>query len=176
MKITKVIFIVLAGLSWSCQNSSNQAVNFTEVQTSNQILHLDSIVNKWHSDAAVADLKSYFSVCSEDFVFLGTDSSERWTKQEFYSFCKPYFDKGNAWSFTPVSRYWYFSQDHTVAWFDEQLDTWMHDCRGSGVLEYNPDTGWKLKHYNLSMTIYNEIVDDVLILKSSHLKADTTDL
>ncbi|TXC82145.1 nuclear transport factor 2 family protein [Luteibaculum oceani] len=174
MRITKIIFILLTGLLWSCQNGDESTVSYSDEQTARQIAYLDSTINKWHLDAANADLESYFSVCSEDFVFLGTDSSERWSKEMFYSFSKPYFDRGKAWAFEPVARYWNFNQDHTIAWFDEQLDTWMKDCRGSGVMEYSVDNGWKLKHYNLSMTIYNEIVDDVLVLKSSFNQPDST--
>ena len=48
-------------------------------------------------------------------------------------FCKPYFDKGKAWDFKASNRIITYGADETIAWFDEDLDTWMRGCRGSGI-------------------------------------------
>ena len=79
-------------------------------------------------------------------------------------FSKPYFDRGNAWSFTAVERHIYFSADGRMAWFDELLDTWMQLCRGSGVAVLTED-GWKVSHYVLSLTMPNDAVNAAIALK-----------
>ena len=101
---------------------------------------------------------------AEGSIFIGTDASEHWNKEEFMSFSKPYFDRGSAWAFTPLQRHIYFGATGEVAWFDELLDTWMQLCRGSGVL-IKEDGRWQIAHYVLSLTIPNETVDGAIELK-----------
>ena len=79
-------------------------LNFTLNAQSTDIKELDQLIDNWHKAAAEADFESYFSITTRDFIFLGTDPSERWTKKQFMFFCKPYFDKGKAWSFKSLSR------------------------------------------------------------------------
>ena len=57
-------------------------------------LFLNTLIDQWHLDAAQAKFDNYFAITSEEFVFLGTAPGERWNKEEFSAFCKPYFDKG----------------------------------------------------------------------------------
>jgi hypothetical protein len=90
-----------------------------------------------------------------------------WDKKAFAAFSKPYFDRGKAWDFKSVERNIYFSKNGKTAWFDELLDTWMKGCRGSGVLE-KEGKEWKIKHYVLSMTVPNEVTDQVLPLKGKY--------
>ncbi len=78
---------------------------------------------------------------------------------------KPFFEKGKTWNFTSLKRNIYFSPDGNFAWFDELLDTQMKICRGSGVLE-KKDGKWKIRQYVLSMTIPNEVADEVVATKS----------
>ena len=115
---------------------------------------------RWHAAAASADEEKYFSYFTPDAVFLGTDATERWTRDEFRKWAHPYFAKGKAWSFKSVARWITFAPDHTVAWFDEALDTPnMGPCRGSGVLVATT-SGWKIAQYNLALTIPNDLVDE----------------
>ena len=60
-----------------------------------------------------------------------------------------------AWAFTPYNRIWEFSDDMNYAWFDELLETHMGVCRGSGVVK-KYQNGWKIKHYNLALTLPNK--------------------
>lgn len=113
------------------------------------------VLDNWHKAAAEANFANYFAALTADAVFIGTDPNENWNKTEFQAFSKPYFDKGQAWSFTPLQRHIYFDKSGKIAWFDELLDTWMKICRGSGVLE-KIDGEWKIKQYVLSMTIPND--------------------
>lgn len=124
----------------------------------------DSLMNQWHLAAANANFNQYFGFMNQDFIFLGTDPGERWTKVEFAGFCKPYFDKGKAWDFKTNWRNWYYSADGQTAWFEESLDTWMEECRGSGVL-IKVNGEWKIAHYNLTALIENEKMDGFIELR-----------
>ena len=125
---------------------------------------LDKFVDGWHLSASKANLEEYFGATNETFVFLGTAPGERWSKKEFYAFSKPYFDRGKAWDFTPSNRKWNFNADSTVAWFDEDLATWMRGCRGSGVL-VKENQVWKIAFYNLSVLIENEKMNAFIELR-----------
>jgi len=124
---------------------------------------IDSVMDNWHNAAATADEDLFFGSMTEDAVYIGTDKSERWLRDDMRAWSKEYFDKDSAWSFTKVERNTTFSEDKSMAWFDEILDTWMGPCRGSGVLVMTDD-GWKIKHYHLSIAVPNESVDGYLNL------------
>jgi ketosteroid isomerase-like protein len=125
---------------------------------------IDQVLDSWHRAAANAKFQDYFNKMAEGSIFIGTDASEHWDKEEFMSFSKPYFDRGSAWAFTPLQRHIYIAPTGEVAWFDELLDTWMQLCRGSGVL-IKEDGRWQIAHYVLSLTIPNETVDGAIELK-----------
>ena len=115
--------------------------------------------------ASTADFKNYFNLYAEESTFIGTDANEVWNKKEFMEYSKPHFDKGKAWSFTSLKRNITFSDDGKYAWFDELLDTQMKICRGSGVLE-KIGTQWKIRQYVLSMTIPNDVNNEVIKIKT----------
>lgn len=121
-----------------------------------------AVLDAWHKAATNAQEKNYFDLMSDDAVFLGTDASERWTKEQFRSFAKPFFDKGKAWAFTPTIRHIDYDGTQTIAWFDELLDTWMGVCRGSGVLRKQPDGTWLIVQYNLAVAVPNDKMDGYL--------------
>jgi hypothetical protein len=125
---------------------------------------LDPIINEWHQNAANAAFDAYFGITTDDFVFLGTAPEERWSKDQFKAFCRPYFDKKSTWNFTPSSRQWNFSNDSNTAWFDERLDTWMEGCRGTGILS-KIDGKWYLAYYNLHVLIENEKIKPFIELR-----------
>ena len=125
---------------------------------------IDQLLNQWHKDVAEFNFDSYFSKMTEDAIFVGTDASEVWSKNEFKKFSKPYFDKQQTWDFKPISRNIYFDKTGKTAWFDELLDTWMGVCRGSGVI-VKTGKQWKIQHYVLSVTIPNEDIKAVVFVK-----------
>ena len=51
----------------------------------------------------------------------------------------------------------------SMAWFDELLDTWMGDCRSSGIVQ-KVNGEWKIKYYHLAITVPNDVVDNYLKL------------
>lgn len=124
---------------------------------------LGKFLDSWHQAAADADLELYFSFLDESSIFIGTDSSEHWTKDEFYSFSKPYFNKGKAWTFKASSRNIYISDNLNYAWFDELLYTGSTTWRGSGIL-VKSNGKWVIKHYTLSVTLPNNKMKEFIEL------------
>jgi len=121
-----------------------------------------SVLDGFHAAAAGADEEKYFSYLAPDAVFLGTDASERWTRDEFRKWAHPYFARGKAWTYKATSRWISFAPDRRVAWFDELLENASYGtCRGSGVLVLTSD-GWKIEQYNLSIMVPNDAADAVV--------------
>lgn len=133
--------------------------------------NLNQLIDDWHVAAAHGNFNGYFGATSEDFVFLGTAPEERWTKEEFSAFCKPYFDRGNAWDFKPSNRKWNFSKDGKTAWFDEDLDTWMRGCRGTGIVRKIKGE-WKIAYYNLHVLIENEKIQSFIELRDAPINPE----
>lgn len=131
------------------------------VQKKNIALVLDQL-NEY---AAKADFKNYFALFAEESVYIGTDATEIWNKKQFMYYAKPHFDKGQGWHFKSLKRNIFFSKDGNYAWFDELLDTQMKICRGSGVLE-KIGGKWKIKQYVLSVTVPNDVMNEVIKIKS----------
>lgn len=127
-------------------------------------IKLNELMDNWHLSAAKADYQNYFKVTTENFVFLGTAPGERWNKEEFQTFSKPYFEHKKTWDFKPSNRKWDFSKDGKMAWFDEDLDTWMKGCRGSGICIFENDE-WKIAYYNLTVLIENEKIQEFIQLR-----------
>ena len=138
--------------------------NETTVNQLDEKKAINAFLDDWHAAAAKADTKGYFGKIAEDGIYIGTDATENWNKKEFMAFAKPYFDLGKGWDFRALERNIYFSADGKTVWFDELLDTWMKACRGSGVL-VKDGKSWKIKHYVLSMTVPNDVTNEVLPIK-----------
>lgn len=129
------------------------------------IQQLDELMIKWHKSATDSDWYSYSALLEDEFVFLGTDPTERWQGKEFSDFAEPYFKKGQGWDFATNSRQWYLSPDKKIAWFEEDINTWMNNCRGTGVLLKNGNGEWKLVHYSLSVLIENDKIESFIKLR-----------
>ncbi len=155
MKAFSILFLSLILLS--C-NQSKPKISPTNVA------YLNNFMDTWHHDVAISDFDAYFGKIDSLGVFIGTDASEVWTKTEFASFSKPYFDKKQTWNFKPLNRHFYINETGDMAWFDEVLDTWMGVCRGSGVLRQK-DGKWKIMQYVLSVTIPNNDIQAVITAK-----------
>ncbi|HEX4439171.1 MAG TPA: nuclear transport factor 2 family protein [Thermoanaerobaculia bacterium] len=121
-----------------------------------------SVLDGFHAAASAADEEKYFSYLAPDAVFLGTDATERWTRDEFRKWAHPYFARGKAWTYKATSRWISFAPDRRTAWFDELLDNASYGtCRGSGVLVLTSD-GWKIEQYNLSIMVPNDAAEAVV--------------
>lgn len=161
-KLTAICGVALLYFSSCTSNGKNERA---AIDTTSQKKQINAILDSFNAAAAKADYKTYFNFYDNGAIFTGTDATERWDKKEFMVWAKPYFDKGKAWSFTSLGRHIYFSNDGSVAWFDELLNTQMKICRGSGVL-VKDGTDWKVEQYILSATIPNNRMNDVIKLKA----------
>jgi ketosteroid isomerase-like protein len=131
---------------------------------------VNAVLDDWHRAAAEANEARYFGHFTSDAVFLGTDATERWTRDEFRAWARPYFARGKAWTFTSTRRSVSLARDGNTAWFDEDLATQnMGPCRGSGVL-VNEGGDWRIAQYNLSVPIPNEALGEVKKLIEAELK------
>jgi len=132
-------------------------------------VELDKFMDDWHAAAGQANFDGYFGPMDETFIFLGTAPEERWTKIEFSEFSKPYFDNGHAWDFKASNRKWVFSKNKKMAWFDEDLNTWMRGCRGSGILQKKKGK-WVIVYYNLHVLIENEKMKEFIELRDKEIE------
>lgn len=124
---------------------------------------IHKLMDAWHHAAAVADEDTFFGSMTADGIYLGTDATERWLRDEMKEWSAKYFARESAWAFTAHDRQVYFSANGQTAWFEELLDTWMGPCRGSGVLIKTAD-GWKIRHYNLAVLVANDLIQDYIKL------------
>lgn len=125
---------------------------------------IGSMLDAWHDAAAKADESRYFDAMAPEFVFLGTDATERWDLDAFRTFAHPYFAKGKAWTFVPRDRHVILSPGGDVAWFDEKLDSASYgECRGTGVVRRIEGT-WRIAHYNLTIPIPNDLAKEVVAM------------
>jgi hypothetical protein len=122
---------------------------------------IDALMTTWHKAAAAADEKTYFDLMAPEAIFLGTDATERWTKDEFRNYAESRFKGGSAWVYWATKRNIYLSSDRTVAWLDEELASKSYwTCRGTAALEM-VNGQWKIRHYNLMFTIPNSAVREI---------------
>ncbi len=118
---------------------------------------VDQVLSQFHQAAAKADWDHYFSLLSDGAIFLGTDATERWTKEEFEGYARP----TQGWTYTEKLRHIIMSADNNTAWFDELLwNDSYGECRGSGVL-VNEGSGWRLVQYNLTIPIPNSLARQI---------------
>ena len=80
------------------------AISCATVNLQQETSSVNRVVDDWHKAAANADEQRYFGAMAPEFVFLGTDATERWDLTSFRNFAHPFFAKGKAWTFTPRDR------------------------------------------------------------------------
>lgn len=122
---------------------------------------VSGVLDALHEAASEADFDRYFSLYAGESVFLGTDATERWTREEFMDYTKARFDTGTGWTYHMLERHIAIAPGGRTAWFDERLETAnLGETRGSGVLVME-DGNWKIAQYNLTIPIPNEISREV---------------
>ena len=128
---------------------------------------VNAFVDGWHDDAANTRV-AYFDKIARDGVYIGTDRTELWTRDEFKAWSKKYFDAKSAWTFKATRRNVYASADKSLIWFDELLDTKnMGPAMASGVLR-KTKTGFEIVHYQLSLAVPNAVNDQVVGIIKAH--------
>lgn len=134
-----------------------------QTEATNIEKEVNSLMNAWHKAAAVADEDVFFGSMKKGGIYIGTDKTELWTREEMEEWAKKYFERDSAWVFKTIERNVYPNENGQTAWFDEKLDTWMGVCRSSGVVE-KINGEWKISHYHLSVTIDNDLVKEFIAL------------
>lgn len=129
--------------------------------TGDQSSAIAAMIDDWHGAAAEADEARYMGHFTADAVFMGTDASERWTRQEFEAYVQTYFPQG-GWTYEPHDRHIRLSSSGQLAWFDEQLtNAGYGELRGTGVCR-RVDGVWRIAHYSMTFTIPNETAKAVV--------------
>lgn len=159
----RLLPLFIAVVSYSC--NSNEPSGAATTDPAKEKTAIAAMLDSVNTAAANADYDGYFRFYTSDAVFIGTDATEHWNKEQFMVWAKPYFDKKTTWNFKSLERHIYFGTHENIAWFDETLNTQMKICRGSGVV-VKENGAWKLQQYVLSMTFPNDKIDDVLKLKA----------
>ncbi|USN99208.1 MAG: nuclear transport factor 2 family protein [Phycisphaeraceae bacterium] len=133
--------------------------------------NVGELLDAWHAAAAHGDFDAYFSRMTPNAVFLGTDESERWTREQFEDFARPYFDGEEAWTYRVLERHvrpWRVSTNKdkpAVAWADEILDNDHYGhCRGTAVLVRGEDGAWRIDQYSLTFLVPNDAAPRVVEL------------
>ncbi|MES2148693.1 MAG: nuclear transport factor 2 family protein [Pseudomonadota bacterium] len=145
--------LLAAFLSACAAFASAQA---TDAQLRQQV---NAFVDEWHEDAARAR-PAYFDKIAKDGVYIGTDKTELWHRDEFKTWARRFFERGSAWAFKATRRNVYLSSDKQFIWFDELLDTQMGVCQASGVIRKTA-TGFEIEHYQLSIAVPNDVAASV---------------
>jgi len=128
-------------------------------QDGRSVASIDSTLNELHDAAARPDGRRYFSLFTDDAVYIGTDASERWTLKQFRAYADSRFSKGTGWIYKPRSRHIVIADVacRCVAWFDELLDSKNYGTsRGTGVL-VKKNGSWKISQYALTFPIPNDL-------------------
>jgi hypothetical protein len=120
---------------------------------------INAFIDEWHDDAANAR-QAYFDKIAPNGIYIGTDKTELWNREQFKAWAKRAFDRKSAWSFKSTKRNVYVSADKKFIWFDELLDTQMGVCQASGVIR-KTDKGFEIEHYQLSIAVPNGVADKV---------------
>lgn len=76
------------------------------------------VLDEWHHSASVGDLHTYIQSMTEGAVFMGTDESERWTRDELQSYAEKYFKDGQGWTYHPRDRFVRTNAYGDIAWVD----------------------------------------------------------
>lgn len=146
---------------WKILGISDTRISGIPTSTAIENGKINHFMDEWHQAASVADGELFFGSMAPDAIYIGTDPDELWTKEEFQLWSQKYFERDTAWAFQPFDRNIYWSSDSNYIWFDEKLDTWMGECRGSGVIEIR-DNDLKIKHYHLAISVPNADVNQVI--------------
>lgn len=150
-------------LTLACRSGPPPAAAPVEAEAQRAALEqaLAARLDAFHAAAARADFEAYFELLADDAVFIGTDASERWSKAQFADYARPYFARGQGWTYVAVERHIDLSPERRLAWFYERLENPKYGAaRGSGVLRLDSDGRWRLAQYLLSFPIPNELAEE----------------
>jgi len=115
------------------------------------------VLDALHEAASRSEFDRYFSLFDGNAIFLGTDATERWTRDEFMDYARRPFAEGRGWTYHMTERHVYLADDGQTAWFDEMLTNEnLGVTRGSGAL-VKTGSQWKIAQYNLTIPVPNQL-------------------
>ena len=118
------------------------------------------VLDALHQAASDADFDRYFGLYAREFIFLGTDATERWDRAQFMEYARGPFSQGHGWTYTMIERHVYIASHGQVAWFDERLNNAnLGETRGSGTF-VKEDGEWKISQYNLTIPVPNALATE----------------
>lgn len=148
--------VYLASFMLALTSLSPSALGQSTTETAD-VIAIGEVLDAYHEAAAAGDWPDYFDLLSEDAVFLGTDASERWSKEVF----RRYAEDSAGWVYRPQERHINLTPDGQSAWFDELLASESYGTsRGTGVL-IKTASGWRISQYHLTFPIPNELVNGI---------------
>jgi hypothetical protein len=68
------------------------------------VQQVNAFIDEWHDDAAHARSR-FFDKMAPGAIYIGTDKTERWTRDELKAWSKKYFERPSAWAFKPIKRH-----------------------------------------------------------------------
>lgn len=150
------------------QAAAGRAIEEAGHRRSRDVDAVHRALDAWHGAAAEGDVDGYFARLAEDAVFLGTDATERWTRDEFLDYTRAVHAKsGGMWAIEPFDRHVVVEGDH--AWIDEGLRHVNYsDWRGTGVLRRDGQD-WTIVHYSMTFTIPNGVTRQVQQIVEAHV-------
>jgi hypothetical protein len=113
-------------------------------------------------DAAATrvDADAYLGRLDPDLIWIGNDISERWTYGAFEGFVRPYFERGEGWTYSARARRIVMSPDpcECLAWVDQVLDSETYGTAVSTAVMRRSDTGdWRIWRNALTYPIPNDL-------------------
>ena len=158
LRLVAVAILLGAGAA-ACSNNLPAPASPPPLSDADFTARVNTFVDAWHDDAAHAR-PAYFDKIASDGIYIGTDKTERWTRDAFREWAKPAFARPVAWAFTTLHRHVRFSPDRTFIWFDEQVRSSMGILQASGIVRPAAG-GFEIVHYQLSIAVPNEVIPQV---------------
>lgn len=154
----KVYFLLLSAfLLLSCRPSERFLL------PSSDLTAITHTLDEWHAAASLGDSSGFFSRMTPDAVYIGTDATERWTRTSMGKDLGKHFDGKKAWHFIASNRHYAATGNPNVIHIDENLQTWMGPCRGSGLVR-KINGKWYISLYNLANTVPNAHIKEYVSL------------
>ncbi len=152
--------LVVSETSYVSRDSDRREID-GESQRMASARAIETTLDSLHDAASKADGARYFSLFTDDAVFIGTDATERWPIAEFRMYAQERFNTGTGWTYRVLERNVDIDSGAGVAWFDERLENEKYgECRGTGVL-VDEDGQWRIAQYNLTVPVPNDMLADV---------------